>query len=131
MRCIDWTLGVVAALAAAVCGCAVGDIFGTSNKELAAGYCLELWREGDSYRIQGCPGSSKPYEDGIGLFQGTVSKIGWSDQYIVGWRNPAFGDEKPGWMVLDVSTDQIDGPLTDAEFSRLRAQRPPLRLIVL
>jgi len=122
---------VVVAASSVVCGC-VGacDIFGVSTKELAAGYCLELNREFSSYRLQKCFGIRDAATDGVGLLEGTVERIGWNDRYIAGWRTPAFGRDRAGWMLLDTTNGRIEGPFSDAEFDALRVDRPALRGIV-
>jgi hypothetical protein len=121
----------VVVASASACGC-VGacDIFAGPTRELTGGYCLELNREFDHYRLQKCSGIRDAATDGVGLLTGTVESIGWNDRYIAGWRTPAFGGERPGWMIVDTSTGLIEGPLDQADFDAAKAQRPALRGIV-
>jgi hypothetical protein len=120
---------VIGSLAAYGCMGAC-DIFATSSKELAGGYCLELNREFDHYRLQKCSGVQDAITSGVGRLHGTVERIGWNDRYIVGWRTPVFGGDKAGWMILDTSNGQIEGPLSQPVFEATVAERPALRGIV-
>ena len=124
----SWYRAVLIAVLVAHYGC-VGacDVFSRTDKKLSGEYCLELEREFAHYRVQKCSGMRGANTDAIGLFEGTIQRIGWNDRYIVGWRSAAFGGDRSGWMVLDVSTGRIEGPFGDADFTNLRAQRTELR----
>ena len=111
----------------AASGCmGAGDIYSGPSKALVAGYCLQLDQEFGDYRLQKCVGDDDP----VGIFDGTLEKIGWNKRYIVGWRTPAYGGEHAGWMILDTSDGQIEGPFSQSAFDSLVADRPALRGIV-
>jgi hypothetical protein len=104
----------------------VFDIFNRSTKDLPAGYCLELDREFKHYRVQDCSGRRK-VEEGVGVLEGIVTDIGWNDRAIVAKRVASFGGDASGWMVIDVSTDQIEGAFSDQAIRGKLASDPRLK----
>jgi len=111
----------------AASGCmGAGDIYAGPSKALVAGYCLQHYQEFGDYRLEKCVGEDNP----VGIFDGTLEKIGWNKRYIVGWRTPANGGERAGWMILDTSDGQIEGPFSQSAFDSLEADRAGLRGIV-
>jgi hypothetical protein len=107
------------------CGC-VGacDIIG-DQKTLPGGYYLESWEDGDHYTLGGPTHSA----DAGGVLVGSVEKVGWNDHYIVAWRSPMLADDAGGWMIVDVRTHTVRGPLTDSQFEAEVAKDQLLRTI--
>jgi len=64
---------------------------------------------------------------GAGVIKGSVLKIGWTDDVIVVQRDPASGPEPPDWMVIDLKTGTITGPLDDQAWESLRERDSGLR----
>jgi hypothetical protein len=118
-------------LAVTTTGClGACDIFNASQTKLAGAYCLERDREFTAYRVQKCAGPRDTKADGVGLFDGTVERIGWNEQHILAWRKPAFGGDSAGWMLLEVSTGRVEGPFDEAQLRNLRDERQDLQGIV-
>jgi hypothetical protein len=105
----------------------VFDIFNRSAKDLSAGYCLVLDREFKDYRVQDCSGRRKVVE-GVGVLEGTVTDIGWNDRAIVAKRVASFGES--GWMVIDLSTDSVEGAFSDQAIRAKLASDPRLNDVV-
>ena len=118
---------VLAALLVSAPACiGVFDIFNMSTKALPAGYCLELNREFKNYRVQDCSGRRSVVK-GVGVLEGVVTDIGWNDRAIVARRIASFGGDASGWMVIDVSTDKIEGAFSDQAFRAKLASEWRLR----
>jgi hypothetical protein len=117
--------GLAAFLASAHLAC-VGacDIIG-DTRNLPGGYYLERWQEGDHYTLGG-PGHSS---DAGGILVGSIEEIGWNEKYIVAWRNPMLGNERAGWMIVDLRSHAVRGPLTDAQLSGEATEDDALRTI--
>ena len=89
------------------------------TKDLPGGYHLVLF-ESSSYYID---------RGGVrhgGVLGGTISQLGWTDRYIVAWRNVwlwhKVGDGV-GWMIIDVTSGAIEGPLSPEEFEAHRRKK--------
>ncbi len=54
-------------------------------------------------------------DNGGGVLDGTVVRIGWNGHYILAERKANFRGDKDGWMIIDTSTNRTTGPFTDAE----------------
>lgn len=78
-----------------------------SCRAITGNYCLELWEDGHTYYIDDIRHTE---ENGGGVVDGTVLRIGWNQNYIVVLRHPIFGGDKEGWMIIDVKSNQIHGP---------------------
>jgi hypothetical protein len=114
---------VVLGIVATVVACDQ-DPFGFSHRRVAGPYQLERFDEGGvSYYLHG-PGEVPA--SGGGLLEGTVTELGWTDSLIVARRRPTFGGDSAGWMLIDVRTARIEGPLSDSS-SRSRAARAAVR----
>lgn len=91
-----------------------------SSRSIRGEYRLEQWEDGATYYIAG-PGS----HDGGGVIDGTVEKIGWNKDRILAWRKPIWGGDPAGWMVIDLRSHAVTGPVSDEQ----RARTPELRTI--
>lgn len=83
-----------------------------------------LWRsEFGDFKLGG-PG--KPAADGGGYVEGTVDSLGWSETHLLVWRSqPTFGGDPPGWMIVDIPTGQVSGPMS----AESRGRNPELSRI--
>ena len=122
MRIERWAaLGVVVALLGPTAAC-VGacDIFNRRSQSLPGGYCLELDREFDLYRVQDCSGKRK-VSDGIGVLEGTIQEIGWNASAVIASRDSCCG-AGDGFMLIDIASDRIEGPFSrEAIDKRIRS----------
>lgn len=66
------------------------------------------WEGEQDYYVRG-PGT----DPNGGVFEGTVSQIGWTDDVIVAHRHASFGGDENGWMVLNIRTLEVRGPLSE------------------
>jgi hypothetical protein len=113
------TLASVTALFGTAC---IGDIFPPTQR-IKAGYRLLQFESGQTYYL--CKGSHCGGETRA-VLDGSVKQLGWSDKYLVLMMN---GPAEAGWRVVDLTTDRVDGPLTDAAFEHLRTTRPEITAI--
>jgi hypothetical protein len=92
-------------------------------KTLPGGYRLVLF-ENSSYYIDQGGG-----RDG-GLLGGSVSQVGWTDAYIVAWRSdPVSGARGVGWMIINLTSGGIEGPLSPEQFDARRREDAALQSI--
>ena len=63
------------------------------------------------------------------MLNGTVRRIGWSDSYILAWRQPNSSSDGSGWMVVDMRSKKIKGPFSDEELDQKKEKIPALRAI--
>lgn len=59
------------------------DPFGMTTRDIAGGYELQQWEDGETYYLIG---SSDISSDAYGAIEGTVGKIGWNDKFILVWQ---------------------------------------------
>jgi len=93
-------------------GCMDQDPFGLSKRTIVAPFNLKKF-EGNMYFIQ----KNGHDEDGGGIIAGHVLRIGWSKTLIFAKRYSTFRGDPDGWIIIDVQTQKIKGPLTDEAFS--------------
>jgi hypothetical protein len=87
---------------------------GFNTKTVIKGYYLERFQE-KFYYLQW-----KGHEiEGVGLLEGTVCQMGWSNSLILAARIPCYGGDKSGWMIVDTAKHTVEGPISDSE--RLKA----------
>jgi hypothetical protein len=55
------------------------------------------------------------HEDGGGVLEGTVEELAWSSELILARRHSTFRGDPDGWMVIDVATGAVRGPLSKEE----------------
>jgi hypothetical protein len=99
------------------------DPFHLRERPVLAGYELQQWEDDKTYYLI----KSGENDNGGGVIDGTITRIGWNGRYIVAERKATFGGDKDGWMIIDTSTGGTSGPLSNAEF---RA-RPEVRNIAI
>jgi hypothetical protein len=94
-----------------VAGCY--DMFSFSMaKRLPGGYELLKWEDNVTYYLT-APG--KHEENGCGAIEGTVLEIGWTLRHVVAKRHSCFRGDPDGWMIVDTTTHNVSGPMTEAQ----------------
>lgn len=87
------------------------DPFGLAYRRIAGAYQL-YESESHHYYLER---DGHPME-GVGYIEGTVLELGWNEGYIFAKRNPCSGGDPIGWMIIDLQTNEMRGPLTDEAF---------------
>jgi len=90
-----------------------------STKSLPGGYELEKWEDGTTFYLN-TPGNTT--KNGAGAIDGTVQHIAWNKEIIAAERCATFRGDPDGWMIINVKTKEITGPLSAAQFSELRSK---------
>lgn len=119
MRAARRALILVAALCLIACDV---DLFGTDAQPITGPYKLEVI-EGGHYLLV----TSRKVLENCGVIEGDVLRIGWNDRVILFERGSWCSSDKsrPGWMIVDVKTQRIEGPFDLAVIQ----QRPDLAAI--
>ena len=73
-------------------------------------YTLMQWEGGVPYYIND---TERDLQGGF-VLEGTVQRIGWNERTILAQRKATVGGDIDGWMVLDVGSGRMEGPLSDA-----------------
>jgi hypothetical protein len=89
----------------------------TETKSLPGNYKLERWEDNKTYYLQG---PSQQDGKGGGLIDGVVLRLAWSDEVIGAERFSTFRGERDGWMIIDVKSGKISGPISKSEFDIFR-----------
>ena len=89
------------------------DPFGCAIADLPGPYGLEQWEDEERYNLRG-PGEQEQY--GGGVLRGTVLKIGWNSRYIVAERYANFRGDPDGWMIVNVATREVTGPVAEDQW---------------
>ncbi len=85
------------------------DPFGLSTRDIKGEYELEQWEDGSTYYLKG-PSALK--HQAWGAIEGTVGRIGWSEDTIIVWQNDCGSGE--GWRIIDAKKKVIS-PIVDQE----------------
>src|SRR6185312_302755 len=76
------------------------------------GYTLCQWEDDKTYYLES---TDQRQKDGGGVIDGIVRRIAWNDKFIVVYRQALVRTPgTDGWMVIDLSTHKIDGPIEDS-----------------
>jgi hypothetical protein len=102
---------VVLALAPALTGC---ELFDLSCKRVAGAYCLDQWEDGQTYYLEIQRPLGQQDDNGGGVIDGTVLRLGWNKSYILADRKPLVAGDPSGWMLIDINTRRVSGPFDDA-----------------
>jgi len=118
---------VLLALSAALIGACGHNPFHQSYKKIAGSFYLLRWEDEKTYYIVE-ESHLKDDEIGGGALNGTALQIGWNAQYIVAKRYATFRGDQDGWMVINLTTKKIEGPISDGEetmrFPELKLMSP-------
>lgn len=115
------------AAAILLAGCVL-DIPNTRDLPVAGGYFLEQWEDGETYRLYARPVDNTQF--GGGLLAGTIEKIGWNEKFIMAFRTAMVRHEGDGWMIVEVNTRRIWGPLSDTELTEKKKASAEIATIV-
>ncbi|NJK93431.1 MAG: hypothetical protein HC904_17415 [Blastochloris sp.] len=100
-------------LALTVTSCMDADPFGLSSRRIAGKYQLERFEGGNYYLLKdGHEGS------GGGYLDGTILEIGWDSDTIAAKRCANFRGDPDGWMIIDLKSDKLTGPVTEEVFRK-------------
>ena len=99
------------------------DPFHMRERTVLSGYELQQWENSTTYYLV----KSGEKDNGGGVLDGAVLRIGWNGRYVIAERKANFGGDKDGWMIVDTATKKITGPFSDSE---LKA-RPEVRQIAI
>ena len=110
MKLLIATAAIVRVLVVAgsilLCGC------GPSATKLAQGYKLERFDENGKYYVTAPEDLS-----GGGVFDGTVERIGWNQNWILARVTRLYHGDTNGWYALNLKTKQVIGPVQESELS--------------
>ena len=95
-------------------GCMDADPFGLSSRRIAGNYQLEQFESGKYYLLK-----DGHKDSGGGYIDGTVLVIGWDADVIAAKRHANFRGDPDGWMIIDIRSDELKGPLSEEEFLKL------------
>jgi hypothetical protein len=94
------------------------------HQKIAGGYALERFQENGMYYLID---STKDMPGG-GVFDGTVHKIGWNQEWVLAWVRRLYHGDTNGWYALNLKTKQVIGPIqesdlqTNSGFSRIKCR---------
>ena len=57
----------------------------------------------------------KDDQPGGGVFDGTVHKIGWNQDWILAWIRRLATIDTNGWYALNLKTKQVIGPIQESD----------------
>ena len=91
----------------------------SNSKSLPGGFELLKWEDGQTFYLTG-PGRTN--QDGGGTIQGTVLELAWNGEVIAAKRYATFRGNPDGWMIINTMTKQVFGPVSDEQFSTIKAK---------
>ena len=97
-------------LAVAVSACVDADPFDLSERDIVGDYELEQWEDFSTYYFEDTEREYADFPD-YGPIGGTVVQIGWDEDFIIIQRKAHWGGQIDGWMLVDVASKQITGPV--------------------
>ena len=115
MKSLAYRPSLVAFLLVTVMGC-------SDTKSLPGNYKLERWEDGQTYYLLG-PSKQSENIKGGGLVDGVVVRMAWDGEIIGAERNATFRGDPDGWMIIDIKSGKISGPVSRAEFDAIRIKR--------
>lgn len=96
------------------------DPFHQSYRKIGGSYYLHRWEDGKTYYIEQKADDSKQ-DQGGGIINGTVEKVGWNADYIIVLRKSTYGGDTNGWMFINIKTAEIRGPFDQEAIERVTA----------
>ena len=106
MRTVAYRILLMAFFLLDVVGC-------TDTKSLPGSYKLERLGDNKTYYLLG---PSQQDGEGGGLIDGTVLRLAWNDVVIGAERLSTFRGDPDGWMIIDIKSGKISGPISKLEF---------------
>jgi hypothetical protein len=89
-----------------ICGCG-------SERRIAGGFSLERWEDGSTFYLHKLGHDDSSH--GGSIIEGNVLRIGWSNRFIVAERHSIFRGDPDGWMIIDLQSGAIRGPISEIE----------------
>jgi hypothetical protein len=89
----------------------------SDTKSLPGGFDLEKWEDGITFYVTGPDGKN---QDGGGAIEGTALRLAWNSDLIAVERYATFRGDKDGWMIIDVKTKKVSGPVSNEVFMELQ-----------
>lgn len=87
------------------------------TKSLPGNYKLERWEDNKTYYLLG---PLQQATNGGGLIDGVVLRLAWSEEVIGVERFSTFRGDPDGWMIIDIKSGKISGPISKSEFDIFR-----------
>lgn len=84
-----------------------------NERTIKGAFRLEQWEDGETYYLH--RRSQDDSASGGGIIEGTVRRLGWNNRFILVDRHSNYRGDPDGWMIIDVRSEKIIGPFTDAE----------------
>lgn len=112
MKNAAYRFPLAALLLVSVIGC-------SDTKSLPGNYKLERWEDGKTYYLLE-PSKLSESNSGGGVIDGTVARIAWDGEVIAAERRAIFRGDPDGWMIIDIKSGKISGPLSNPEFDAIR-----------
>lgn len=91
----------------------------SDTKSLPGHYKLERWEDGTTYYLLGPLKLSEGHSGG-GVIDGVLARIAWDDEIIAAERHAIFRGDLDGWMIIDIKSGKISGPVSNPEFDAIR-----------
>jgi hypothetical protein len=91
-----------------------GSAFHQNYKKIAGTFYLLRWEDDKTYYIVEDK-HLKDDEIGGGALSGTVLQLGFDSEFIVAKRYATFRGDRDGWMVINLTSNKVEGPITDNE----------------
>ena len=54
------------------------------------------------------------------MIDGVLVRIAWDDEIITAERHSIFRGDPDGWMIIDIKSGKISGPVSNPEFDAIR-----------
>jgi hypothetical protein len=83
------------------------------TKTIIRGYVLECFNENGKYYLF-APGELNNSSD-QGVFEGTIDKIGWNQDWILAKVTKIYLGDKNGWYAINLTTKLITGPMQETD----------------
>jgi hypothetical protein len=105
MRWFSWMSFLLVAVFTSGCG---------SQHKIVGDYRLEQFEDFKTYYLhkRGLDDSSQ----GGSIIGGSVIRLGWNSRCIVAERHSIYRGDADGWMIIDVQSGAISGPLSETDF---------------
>lgn len=116
MKSLAYRPFLVAFLLVTVMGC-------SDTKSLPGNYRLERWEDGETYYLLGPSKMFSEDVSGGGLIEGVVVRMAWDGEIIGAERYATFRGAPDGWMIIDIKSGKISGPVSKTEFDAIRIKR--------
>ena len=112
MKNTAYRIPLAVSLLVAIIGC-------SDTKSLPGNYKLERWEDGKTYYLLGPPKLSEGHSGG-GVIDGVLVRIAWDGELIAAERYAISRGDPDGWMIIDIKSGKISGPVSNPEFDAIR-----------